>query len=204
MLWAENHNKQYPFQVSVAQGGTKEFVEAGPVSLQFSAISNEVGTFTVLACSSDKGRVPRKGIANLTDLNVSYFLNPGVRPDMPEGVLAGDRNFTGGVARASNVVEFTAQSSPGWGKGLHGPNGGYVALADGSVHETTTRNFRDLLPGAPGGTSRLIFPVGELPTSIVHQRLASKTLSVLGAVAICGALVALVWFSLREPVKREV
>jgi prepilin-type processing-associated H-X9-DG protein len=53
------------------------------------------------------------------------------------------------------LLPIVDPSAVGWGKTLHG-GGGNIALVDGSVHQTTSRQFGRILE--IGVTNRLIIP----------------------------------------------
>src|SRR5882672_5541366 len=56
-VWAMDHNDLYPDQVSVTNGGTKEFVGTGIAYVHFLMMSNELNTPKILICTSDTNRI---------------------------------------------------------------------------------------------------------------------------------------------------
>jgi hypothetical protein len=112
-LWAGDNNDQFPFNVSQAQGGTRELsdrdsdgFEKNPVPI-FMVMSNELGTPRILFCPSDKTKQPASNFASLTISNISYQLRTGtnVNDNHPEEILAVDP-INGIVLRCDGSVEL--------------------------------------------------------------------------------------------------
>jgi hypothetical protein len=97
-LWEGDHNDQFPFNVSQAQGGTRELCEPdsngfekNPVSI-FMVMSNELATTRILICPNDKTKQAAADFASLTANNISYQLRTGanINDNHPEEILAVD------------------------------------------------------------------------------------------------------------------
>ena len=97
-IWAGDHNDQYPFNVSQAQGGTRELCdpdsngfEKNPVPI-FMVMSNELSTTLCLFCSDDKTKQAATNFASLKTNNISYQLRTGanVNANHPDEILAVD------------------------------------------------------------------------------------------------------------------
>jgi prepilin-type N-terminal cleavage/methylation domain-containing protein/prepilin-type processing-associated H-X9-DG protein len=116
------------------------------------------------------------------DYNVSYFVGVDANNTQPNLLLAGDHNLGVGANQATRVGSFTAAGTNsfwtitaiGWQANNHYQQGN-VLLADGSVQNLTTAQFRNSLnnsrdrgrsagvfslsPGSQGpGVNRLQFP----------------------------------------------
>jgi len=85
IIWAEDHNHQFPFNVSQAMGGTREQgnldsdgFERNPVPI-FMAISNELQNTRILVCPNDKAKKAAVDFASLTTNNISYKLRTGTK-----------------------------------------------------------------------------------------------------------------------------
>ena len=98
IMWADDHNHQFPFNVSQAMGGTRELgnpdsdgFEQNPVPI-FMAISNELQSTRILVCPNDKAKKAAADFASLTINNISYKLRtgPNVSPDHLAEILAVD------------------------------------------------------------------------------------------------------------------
>jgi hypothetical protein len=96
--WAVDHDGQFPFNVSQAQGGTRELCdrdsdgfERNPVP-HFIVMSNELETPGILVCTDDKTKQAAPDFASLTAKNISYRLRSGtkVSDDNPEEILVVD------------------------------------------------------------------------------------------------------------------
>jgi prepilin-type N-terminal cleavage/methylation domain-containing protein/prepilin-type processing-associated H-X9-DG protein len=143
--WAHDHNDLFPMQVSISQGGTREFAEAAAANpnvsstfRHFKVLSNELALAKILRCPADRQRTPAENFAALDNTNVSYFINVGAAFGRTDSPIAGDRNVrTSGRTEwtfvqfgASNAVEFTAELHGNRGNVLFGD--GHISLLDGS------------------------------------------------------------------------
>ena len=111
-LWAGDHNGQYPFNVSQAQGGTRELCdqdsdgfEKNPAPV-FMVMSNELYSTKILVCPNDKTKTAAAGFASLTSKNISYKLRTGanVSLDHPLEILVVDP-INGLVLRSDGSVQ---------------------------------------------------------------------------------------------------
>lgn len=93
-----DHKDQFPFNVSQAQGGTRELCdpdgngfEKNPVPT-FMVMSNELATPLILSCPDDKTKQAVRDFVSLTSNNISYQLRTGtnVNLDNPAEILAVD------------------------------------------------------------------------------------------------------------------
>jgi prepilin-type N-terminal cleavage/methylation domain-containing protein len=166
----------------------------------FMVMSNELTTPKVLFCpTEDSGSHNASGsrityaevfgpeIGNGTagyqnDYNLSYFVGVDANSFIPNMLLAGDHNLGVGASQATKVGSFVSAGTNsnwsataiGWQAGNHYQQGN-VLLADGSVQNLTTAQFRSSLnnsgdrgrtagvfasaPGSQGvGVNRLQFP----------------------------------------------
>jgi DNA-directed RNA polymerase subunit RPC12/RpoP len=97
-LWAGDHNDQFPFNVSQAQGGTSELCEPdsngfekNPVPI-FMVMSNELATTRILVCPNDNTKQAASDFSTLTTSNISYQLRTGtnLNESHPAEILAID------------------------------------------------------------------------------------------------------------------
>ena len=97
-IWEGDHNNQFPFNVSQAQGGVKELCETdgngfekNPTAV-FMVMSNELSTTRILVCPNDPEKQAAMDFSTLTATNISYQLRSG--PDLndshPDEILAID------------------------------------------------------------------------------------------------------------------
>ena len=158
-MWAEQHDQQFPMQVSWQQGGAKELSLRGWVAPNFWAASNELNSPKVVVCPADKKRLPASAnFSSLTDRKVSYFLGLDSTLSNPLSILSGDRNLEiNSVAAIAGLVSIKDPQTVNWGRKLLHDGAGNVALADGSVHQTTPKSLRSALE-ASGRTNAVILP----------------------------------------------
>jgi prepilin-type processing-associated H-X9-DG protein len=155
-LWSSDHAGQNPMMVSNIVGGTLEDVAFGPVYRHFQVLSNELGTPIILACPSDK-RSPAKYWATYGPTNLSYFVGVDADETKPQMLLAGDRNILGGVKLSNGLMEITTNQVVSWSPEIH-KNFGNIALADGSVQQTTSETINELIQQTGVETNRLTIP----------------------------------------------
>ena len=157
-IWAEDNNTNglYPMAVSTNEGGAQEPADAGAVFQVFQLLSNEICTPKVLVCLSDDRVRSTNFWQGFGNSNISYFLGLDANETTPEALLMGDRNVTGGVRTAENIVTLSDNRLIGWNQEMH--NGvGNIALADGSVKRVNAAEFQKLLLDS-GTTNRLAIP----------------------------------------------
>jgi len=153
-FWALDHTNLYPMQVSLTNGGSREFILTGAVFRQFQVMSNELVTPYILACPADRRR-PARDFESLANPNLSYFVTVDADDDHPQMVMAGDRNLTNGSPMVNGLLTLTTNRPAGWTQELH--NGcGQLLLIDGSVQQMSTPTLRLGLQGSEG--SRLAIP----------------------------------------------
>lgn len=172
-MWSNENQERFPWQFDppppVGNFGTRGL----QVVDHFRAISNELSSPKVLACSSsgatkatswvpaDPGGLPLAATAAATYL--SYFIGLEADETRPQTILSGDKNVQNGgtVAGAQAKVSFTApngaeNTTAGWDGGTH-VNQGNVCLGDGSVQQYTVNGLRKQVTAAiqSSGTNTL-------------------------------------------------
>src|SRR5262249_29081491 len=73
-LWANDHGDKFPWEISISQTGTLEFVETGSVFWHFLAASNELTSPKILVCNDDKNKSRISDWGELNDRHLSYFI----------------------------------------------------------------------------------------------------------------------------------
>ncbi len=157
--FALDNDGRFPMHVSLTNGGTMELAASGSVSFHFLVMSNELSTPKILACPNDANRNCVTTFANLSDTNISYFLNLDCVEMDPSSLLTGDGNLTNRRAAGSRFISVGKTTTLGWTKAMHREKGNLV-LADGSVNLSAYRN--GVVGGSfgitDGATNRLVIP----------------------------------------------
>ncbi len=130
--WSLDNNDRPPMQVSVTNGGTMELVASGMVYPHFQVMSNELSTPKILLCPEDRKRDWATNFCNLTDRNLSYFLNMDATSGDGSSLLSGDRNITNRAPAGSRLVSLTRDDTIAWTKEMHSKQG-YLGFGDGRV-----------------------------------------------------------------------
>src|SRR6266487_2844146 len=162
-MWANDHGDKFPWQVSMSETGTLEFVESDSLLYyHFLVVSNELTSPKVLACNDDKKKSRTSEWDKFDDRNLSYFVGLEADESKPQTILTGDRNILGGQPSSNRIMRFHSQSQPGWGTDLHN-SAGNIGLADGSAHQLTrdglSKQIHDALLSLTNVTElRLVIP----------------------------------------------
>ena len=166
ITWAADHNQQFSWRSwPLSEGGSQQ-PRPGIAWLEYSVLSNELVTPTILACPSDTGvrraRIfdtdPNGGFSTPTYRNnaVSYPLHLDGSMDAPHSWLSGDRNLqadgvsggcSAGVTSAHLIWASIAPdySSLRWTNAVHGTDLGHVLTTDGAVEFTSSARMREII-----------------------------------------------------------
>jgi type II secretory pathway pseudopilin PulG len=176
-IWGADHGDYRPWRVAESEGGTSRQNKAGNVWYELSWVSNELVTPTILVCPSDTetrrialdfSSRAEGGLLHFNYRNnaVSYFLALDTFPELPDVVLAGDRNLqvdgvNGGCSSGINnaTVIRKPPSNAGWTNSIHRFSGNLV-FDDGHLEETSTAELHKLVPrpGDDNGIDHLLMP----------------------------------------------
>jgi len=159
LIFANDHDDRYPWQLSTNQGGSLELLALQPTVAQlFRSMSNELSTPKVLLCPNDATRTWATNWASLTDSNISYFIGLDARDTAPQMMLSGDRNLeTKGIPVGSGLFLLSTNTVVGWTKAIH-QNLGNVCLGDGSVQQLTSSRLTQQVQTQGLATNRLLIP----------------------------------------------
>lgn len=155
-VWANDNNDLYPMQVPEAQGGAMESAAAGNIVRIFQVMSNELSVPKSVICPSEWS-LAATNWATLANTNVSYFVGLDAEDIRPNMILSGDRDIVENGQLLRGTANLTTNRPVAWHKLLH-KEGGNIALADGSVQQTTTITLRQLLATTDNTTNRVLFP----------------------------------------------
>jgi hypothetical protein len=152
----------FPWQADTNRGGTLRFV-SDPLSLwrHFLAVSNELAPRLVI-CPTDNERQPARTWAEFNDNRfVSYSLGFTATEELPNSVLATDRNvLLDGSPLANAIVSFPSNANVTFDQRIH-VNAGNVLLGDGSVQQLSSDRLREAFRDAHialGTNQTLAFP----------------------------------------------
>jgi len=146
-MWSNDHDDKFPWQVSSETNGTLEFAESPAVFRHFLAVSNELTSPKVLACSSDKKISRESDWGKLNNAHLSYVVGLDSNEALPQTILSGDRNIIGGVVASNGIVRFGSTNEAGWTQDMH-KGAGNIGLGDGSAHQVTVNGLRKQIQSA--------------------------------------------------------
>ena len=162
IMFQEDHNGQYPWQVSTTNNGSLELVAKGLASDQYSTLAAYLGKQTqTLTCPADKGRLMAINFSTLANTNISYFLNLDVVTNM-NSILTGDRNLGFGWKPINpGIFVQTTNAMLKWSEDLHHAQGkpaGIFSFADGHAQSIRQDYLNRTLQNQPLATNRFCFP----------------------------------------------
>jgi prepilin-type processing-associated H-X9-DG protein len=155
-IYANDNGDVYPMRVPKAAGGALESVDRGELFRNFQVMSNELSVPRSVICPTDR----RSFATNWTTLrnsNISYFVGLDAVDVRPNSILSGDRDIAESGQLLRGTAHLTTNRPVAWHKLLH-KEGGNIALADGSVSQTTTTTLRPLLANTGDTNNRVLFP----------------------------------------------
>ncbi|HEY0457162.1 MAG TPA: hypothetical protein VGE41_12360 [Verrucomicrobiae bacterium] len=140
-MFSNDHNEKFPWDVALAEGGTKEHATNIDAILHFTPMINELTTPKVLFCPTDKKRARASDWALVSNKNLSYFVGLEADETRPQTILSGDRNLLIDNTNFTGFVTATTNSTINIAPELHEPEIN-IALADGSVQQMTVDILR--------------------------------------------------------------
>jgi hypothetical protein len=158
-IYIQDHEDRFPWQVARDEGGSLSFASSPNVFEHFRAMSNELVTPKVLACSSDRDRIRTSDFAQISNTNLSYFLCLDAISNAPGMLFSGDRNVCGGSLSNGFMRVIGKGSSLVWTNGLH-EMAGNAGLVDGSAQALTSAGLTNLVANSFGTNTvlRLAIP----------------------------------------------
>ncbi len=174
-----DHNDNFPMQVSTNSGGTEEVLLAGYRAgvdfyisyTHFQTLSNDLATPRIFACPADQARTPGDDFEKLSNRNVSYFVGANADYELPNSILAGDRNVVSAASGSSRTLVRLNQGAPAsWTRELHGWKGNEL-YADGHAERVNSRAVTLPRRNAPA-VMDLLLPTIK-PASAAPSALAS-------------------------------
>jgi prepilin-type processing-associated H-X9-DG protein len=140
-MWANDHGDRFPWQVPVAQGGTKELSQLPYAVWHYVAVSNELHSPKILKCPNDTQRTRSTVWDDPARLGLSYFAGLSADEPHPIIILSGDRNISTNSSTLKGLLAVQDTTQLQWTKDLH-QNHGNIGFADGSVAQLTSPNLR--------------------------------------------------------------
>ena len=159
-VWADGHaTGNGTNDLPAADPNIVKRLGSGGIASYYKALSNELIDPRILKCPSEN-RNYATNFSSLTASDVSYFLNlSALSPFDASKVMNGDRYITFTPEPSGQTVTITANLSMQWTKKLGHGDDGNVALVDGSVQRTSSRDLPlILLPPSNNVPQRLLFP----------------------------------------------
>lgn len=154
-VWSGDNGGRFPMEVSKEQGGALGWPPEGNAFRNFQVMSNELSTAYGILCPADTREHATNNLFIFNNQNVSYFIGLDAATNNPSAWLCGDRNITN-TSLSHSVLIIGRSQSVRWTHAMH-KNCGNVTLVDGSVHQWSDQDLRNVLNNAPW-TNRLVLP----------------------------------------------
>jgi prepilin-type N-terminal cleavage/methylation domain-containing protein len=163
IMFKDDNDGKYPWQISTTNGGSMELVGGSHVFPHYQAFSKYLDAPSwLLVCPTDNARHPATNFSQLTDANISYFLNLDAGASA-SSILAGDRHLEAG-GKNINPGSFTYSTNLAlnWTRELHGKAQnsplGVLSFGDGHAQAVQNKQLDSLFQNQPLATDHLIIP----------------------------------------------
>jgi prepilin-type N-terminal cleavage/methylation domain-containing protein len=165
LLWSDDNDEIFPFQVPVGQEGTQTLTETWR---HFLAISNELSSPKVLHCPSDRGRQTASQFSDLPVLKnqaVSFGIGTGATRRNPMMNLTIDRNVGGLDGQTCNpalipapfITTLAPADNPRWDSTIHN-NAGDMVTVEGSALQLSGPALREHMASTGDGKNCVLRP----------------------------------------------
>lgn len=162
-IWAGDNNGRFPWQLTVADGGSQDsdmWVD------HFRVASNQLANTRLLVCPEDVDKVAEPRWDYLSgDKDVSYFVGTSAEETKPHSILSGDHNVSGGGGYLDLMWNeaYGTSIDAAWDKRVHNEKGN-ILLSDGSVHLMRTDRLREQISLAlASGVTNVVFARPRAP-----------------------------------------
>ena len=135
-----------------------ELAASGLVYPHFQVMSNELSTPRILLCPNDEKRSYATNFGvDLTDRNLSYFVNIDATNADGSSLLCGDRNITNRPRAGSRLVSLTKADTIAWTKEIHVEKG-HLGFGDSRVDSFDNGSVGAAIKIRDGTTNWLAVP----------------------------------------------
>jgi len=163
-MFANDHAKNFPWQIPTSTGGSLEKISSGSPTPHFQTLSNYLNSnWLALHCPADISRRPTTDpLLTLNVSNISYFCTVDAVPGQLMSILVGDRNLAVSNAPVKPGLSSISTNTPiawtseGHGSVMRTPSGS-LAFADGHT-EISRTNLPALVQRQNLATNRLAIP----------------------------------------------
>jgi competence protein ComGC len=156
-MWANDHNNNFPMQVSTNDGGAREFLDGANFYMAFAVMSNEISVPGVLVCPQDKDKTKATNFTEVNRNHLSYFLGLDATAELTNGFLCGDGNLTNGLPPRNGILDVAGSQPVGWTGAIHHFRGN-IALVNLYTWQFTNPDLRKAIQKTGMQTNRLALP----------------------------------------------
>jgi len=161
-IWNDDHGKQFSWEVSSTNSGTKEFAERGYAAPNFQILSNYINDPRTFICPTDKVKTASTNGATFNNQNVSYFLDIDAGTNMAQSILSGDRHLAMNRKPVKmGLMIYSNDAKMNWTKELHDTSKtpqGVISFRDGHVDRIADANLNLVFQREGLSTNRFDVP----------------------------------------------
>jgi prepilin-type N-terminal cleavage/methylation domain-containing protein len=163
IMWNADNGNQFPWQVTITNGGALEAADRGYAAASFGCLSNYLRTTSLFVCYSDSNRFSSTSFARFNDLNLSYFVSLDAATNAADSILTGDRHLAAnGKPVNAGLFVNTPGSKMNWTHELHSANPtiilGIFSFEDGHAQVVRDADLNSTFLRENLGTNRLAVP----------------------------------------------
>jgi prepilin-type processing-associated H-X9-DG protein/prepilin-type N-terminal cleavage/methylation domain-containing protein len=157
-IYASDHEGGFPMKRLETENISANSQSGQTVAPVFRRLPGEAQNMKIFVCPFDLDRHPAPNLEELTDTNISYFLNcDATTNNAVRSILAGDRFVRVGKQPVpSGLFLLTTNVDVSWTPNQH-LNRGNLAFADGHV-ESSRMNLNSVVRNQPLATNLLAIP----------------------------------------------
>jgi type II secretory pathway pseudopilin PulG len=162
-LFENDHAGNYPWQVSLTNGGSMESIPSKHVFPHVRALAPYYGNqLNILACPTDSARHLAANYSQISDQNISYFLNLDATTNS-QAILSGERHLEANDRPVdSGLFSYSTNMILNWTRELHGkvqngPIGG-LSFPDDHVEFARMKELNSFFRNQLLATNTLVLP----------------------------------------------
>jgi len=119
-MWKDDHNGQFPWQISSTNGGIMDDAARGYAAPNFQVLSDYLKSPTVFICPTDKSKVASANYNQFNNQNVSYFIAIDAATNSTVSIFTGDRHLeNNGKPVKPGLFVYSNKAVINWTHELH-------------------------------------------------------------------------------------
>jgi prepilin-type N-terminal cleavage/methylation domain-containing protein len=163
IMWNSDNGNQFPWLVSMTNGGSMEAADRGYAAANFVCLSNYLRATPVFVCPSDTNKATAADFTRMNNLNLSYFVSVDAATNATDSILSGDRHLAAnGKPVKTGLFINTPGSKMSWTHEFHNANPattfGVISFEDGHAQVVKNADLNPTFLHESLATNRLDIP----------------------------------------------